>query len=40
VLPGSKWQMECNGQRLSSFDNYQPENTFPTAGRRAIERRN
>ena len=32
VLPGSKWQTECNAQRLSSFDAYQPEMAFP-AGR-------
>ncbi len=33
VMPGSRWQMECNAQRLSSFDSYQPESAFPTAGR-------
>ena len=33
VLPGSRWQAEANGQRLSSFDSYRAERTFPTAGR-------
>ena len=27
------WQTECNAQRLSSFDTYTAERTFPTAGR-------
>ncbi|MBN9890334.1 phosphoribosyltransferase family protein [Salipiger abyssi] len=35
VLPGSRWQAEANAQRLSSFDSYAPERTFPTAGRTA-----
>lgn len=35
VLPGTFWQAECNAQRLSSFDNYAAERTFPTAGRTA-----
>ena len=29
VVQGSRWQAECNRQRLSSFDSYQAENTFP-----------
>lgn len=29
VLPGSKWQAECNAQTLSSFDIYRPELAFP-----------
>lgn len=33
VLPGTRWQAECDAQRLSSFDTYQPSRTFPTAGR-------
>lgn len=33
VVPGSVWQAECNAQRLSSFDRYRAERTFPTAGR-------
>lgn len=33
VLPGSYWQTEANSQRLSSFDMYSAERTFPTAGR-------
>lgn len=33
VLPGSRWQAEANAQRLSSFDSYRAERTFPTAGR-------
>ncbi|MCX7646457.1 MAG: phosphoribosyltransferase family protein [Rhodobacteraceae bacterium] len=33
VMPGSAWQAECNAQRLSSFDRYRAERTFPTAGR-------
>jgi adenine phosphoribosyltransferase len=35
VIPGSRWQRECDAQRLSSFDTYQPARTFPTAGRSA-----
>lgn len=35
VLPGSRWQVEANAQRLSSFDTYEPARTFPTAGRTA-----
>ena len=29
VMPGSRWQAECNAQRLSSFDTYKPEMAFP-----------
>ena len=29
VVPGSKWQRECNEQTLTSFANYQPEMVFP-----------
>jgi adenine phosphoribosyltransferase len=29
VMPGSRWQAECNQQRLSSFDTYQPQLAFP-----------
>lgn len=29
VMPGSRWQAECNAQRLSSFDTYTPEMAFP-----------
>lgn len=29
VVPGSVWQAECNRQRLSSFDTYQPARAFP-----------
>jgi adenine phosphoribosyltransferase len=29
VLPGSRWQSECNAQSLSSFDGYRPEMAFP-----------
>jgi len=29
VAPGSRWQAECNAQRLSSFDSYRPEMAFP-----------
>ncbi|MCK0151839.1 adenine phosphoribosyltransferase [Marivita sp. S6314] len=35
VVQGSRWQTECNAQRLSSFDTYRAERTFPTAGRTA-----
>lgn len=34
VLPGTKWQAECNAQHLSSFDDYVPAQTFPLAGKR------
>ena len=29
VVPGSKWQEECNRQTLSSFAEYKPEMAFP-----------
>lgn len=29
VVPGSRWQTECNAQHLSSFDNYTAEKAFP-----------
>ncbi|MFK7835985.1 MAG: phosphoribosyltransferase family protein [Sulfitobacter sp.] len=29
VVPGSRWQTECNAQTLSSFDSYSPERAFP-----------
>ena len=29
VVPGSRWQVECNSQTLSSFDTYTPESAFP-----------
>ena len=29
VVPGSKWQKECNGQKLASFAEYRPETAFP-----------
>ena len=31
VVPGSKWQVECDRQTLSSFDTYKPEHAFPNA---------
>ncbi|WP_299612907.1 phosphoribosyltransferase family protein [uncultured Tateyamaria sp.] len=33
VLQNTPWQTECNAQTLSSFETYQPERTFPAAGR-------
>lgn len=36
VLQGTPWQSECNAQRLSSFDAYEPTRTFPTAGRTTV----
>jgi adenine phosphoribosyltransferase len=33
VVPGSRWQAECNAQGLSSFANYEPSKAFPRAGR-------
>lgn len=33
VMPGSRWQAECDRQRLESFASYRPERAFPTAGR-------
>lgn len=29
VVPGSRWQAECNAQALSSFADYRPEMAFP-----------
>lgn len=29
VVKGSRWQAECNRQRLSSFDTYDPARVFP-----------
>lgn len=29
VVPGSRWQAECNAQTLSSFESYKPELAFP-----------
>ena len=29
VMPGSKWQTECDAQTLSSFDTYDPTMAFP-----------
>lgn len=29
VVPGSRWQTECNAQTLSSFETYAPEHAFP-----------
>lgn len=36
VLQETRWQSECNAQRLSSFDSYEPTRTFPTAGRTTV----
>ncbi|MEM7213042.1 MAG: phosphoribosyltransferase family protein [Pseudomonadota bacterium] len=33
VVPGSRWQSECDRQRLDSFDRYKPEMAFPTPRR-------
>ncbi|MEM6422212.1 MAG: phosphoribosyltransferase family protein [Pseudomonadota bacterium] len=30
VVPGSRWQAECNAQTLSSFSAYRPKDAFPT----------
>ena len=29
VVPGSRWQVECDRQRLDSFDAYEPKMAFP-----------
>jgi adenine phosphoribosyltransferase len=29
VVQGSRWQAECNAQKLSSFAQYKPELVFP-----------
>lgn len=31
VLPGSRWQQECDAQMLSSFAGYRPEHAFPAS---------
>jgi adenine phosphoribosyltransferase len=36
VVPGSRWQTECNTQTLTSFQTYAPARTFPTAGRTKV----
>ena len=33
VVPGSRWQTECNSQTLSSFKTYKPEAAFPQTKR-------
>ena len=33
VVPGSRWQEECNRQTLSSFERYRPEMAFPQVAR-------
>ena len=33
VMPGTRWQQECDRQRLASFDSYRAESAFPDAGR-------
>ena len=33
VVPGSKWQTECNAQYLQSFKHYVASSTYPKAGR-------
>ena len=33
VVPGSRWQTECNSQTLSSFETYKPESAFPQTKR-------
>ena len=30
VMQGSRWQAECNAQKLESFKSYRPELVFPT----------
>ena len=30
VVPSSRWQAECNAQKLESFKSYRPELVFPT----------
>ncbi len=32
VVQGSRWQAECNAQKLSSFATYKPEQVFPALG--------
>jgi hypothetical protein len=31
-MQGSRWQVECNAQKLSSFESYKPEMVFPAVG--------
>ncbi|MEM9059068.1 MAG: phosphoribosyltransferase family protein [Pseudomonadota bacterium] len=38
VVPGSRWQTECDAQRLSSFANYDPEMAFPSAAKPVADR--
>ncbi|MEO1688999.1 MAG: phosphoribosyltransferase family protein [Pseudomonadota bacterium] len=33
VVPGSRWQADCDAQSLSSFGDYRPDRAFPRAGR-------
>jgi adenine phosphoribosyltransferase len=33
VMPGTRWQEDCDRHWLSSFDSYRPERAFPDAGR-------
>ena len=33
VLPGTRWQAECDRQHLASFATYDPAHAFPCAGR-------
>lgn len=33
VVQGSRWQTECNSQKLSSFDTYAPQAAFPQTKR-------
>ena len=33
VVPGSRWQTECNSQTLSSFKSYKSEAAFPQTRR-------
>ena len=33
VVPGSRWQAECDAQRLASFDSYDPASVFPRINR-------
>jgi len=35
VIPGSKWQDECNAQMLKSFADYKPEMAFPSGREQA-----
>ncbi|MCY4230232.1 MAG: phosphoribosyltransferase family protein [Alphaproteobacteria bacterium] len=38
VLPGSRWQRECDAQFLSSFTHYRPEDAFPASLRSGFPR--